>query len=130
MDMVPLPRNPETKIPKKRTEPRYALVVIDIFSKLANAVPMENKDGASVLPALKQSFKKMGYPISIYSDDDGAFKSVVKKFFDDEGINHIVTLTHANVVERFRIHQNTKEHDLRQSEVQQWKLVGCTSTSA
>ena len=101
MDMVPLTRDPETKIPKKKTEPRYALVVIDIFSKLANAVPMENKDGASVLPALKQSFKKMGYPISIYSDDDGAFKSVVKKFFDDEGINHIVTLTHANVVERF-----------------------------
>ena len=62
---------------------------------------MENKDGVSVLPALKQSFEKMGYPISIYSDDDGAFKSVVKKFFDDEGINHIITLTHANVVERF-----------------------------
>ena len=99
MDMVPLTREPETKIPREKTEPRYA--VIDIFSKLANAVPMENKDGVSVLPALKQSFKKMGYPISIYSDDDGTFKSVVTRFFDNEGINHIVTLTHANVVERF-----------------------------
>ena len=39
--------------------------------------------------------------MSIYSDDDGAFKSKVKEFFDDEGINHIITLTHANVVERF-----------------------------
>lgn len=43
----------------------------------------------------------MGYPISVYSDDDGAFKSKVKQLFDSEGINHIVTLTHANVVERF-----------------------------
>ena len=39
--------------------------------------------------------------MSIYSDDDGAFKSVVKEFFDAEGINHIITLTHANVVEHF-----------------------------
>jgi len=101
MDMVPLTREPEVKIPRKNTEPRYALVVIDIFSKLANAVPMKNKDGATVLPALKESFKRMGFPMSIYSDDDGAFKSVVKEFFDAEGINHIITLTHANVVERF-----------------------------
>ena len=101
MDMVPLTREPEVKIPRKNTEPRYALVVIDIFSKLANAVPMKNKDGATVLPALKESFKRMGFPMSIYSDDDGAFKRVVKEFFDAEGINHIITLPHANVVERF-----------------------------
>ena len=43
----------------------------------------------------------MGYPISIYSDDDGAFKSKVKQFLNDNAINHIVTLTHANVAERF-----------------------------
>ena len=42
----------------------------------------------------------MGYPISIYSDDDGAFKSRVKHLFDGEGFTHIITLTHANVVER------------------------------
>ena len=39
--------------------------------------------------------------MSIYSDDDGAFKSVVKEFFDAEGISHIITLTHADVVELF-----------------------------
>lgn len=101
MDMIPLAREPEVKIPKKKKEPRYALVVIDIFSKLANVVPMENKNAVSVLPALKDSLEKMGFPSNIYSDNDGAFQSVVKDFFDDEGINHIVTLTHANVVERF-----------------------------
>jgi hypothetical protein len=86
---------------KLEAQPRYALVVIDIFSKLGEAQPMHNKDSNSVFNALLVIFKKMGYPMSVYSDDDGAFKSKVKEFFDSEGINHIVTLTHANVVERF-----------------------------
>ena len=101
MDMIPLVKQPEAKIPMKKDLPRYALVVIDIFSKLANVVPMENRDGESVLSALKESFKKMGFPMSVYSDNDSAFKSVVKEFFDAEGINQIITLTHANVAERF-----------------------------
>ena len=47
MDMIPLTKEPEVEIPKKKSEPRYALVVIDIFSKFANVVPMKNKDGKS-----------------------------------------------------------------------------------
>jgi hypothetical protein len=82
-------------------QPRYAMVVIDIFSKLGEAVAMTNKDSTSVYKALLIIFQKMGYPMSIYSDDDGAFKSKVKDLFDSEGINHVITLTHANVVERF-----------------------------
>ena len=39
--------------------------------------------------------------MSIYSDDDGGFKTVVKEYFEAEGITHIITLTHANVAERF-----------------------------
>ena len=91
----------ETNIPVENGQPRYALVVIDIFSKFANVVPMKNKNGASVLSALKDTFKKMGFPMSIYSDDDGAFKSVVKEFLEGENITQIITLTHANVAERF-----------------------------
>ena len=106
MDMVPLTKDSEKKPGKeikivKNDEPRYGLVVIDIFSKLANVVPMKNKDAPSVLKALEESFEKMGFPMSIYSDDDRAFQSVVKDFFQREGINHITTLTHANVAERF-----------------------------
>ena len=52
----------------------------------------------------------MGYPINVYPDDDGAFKSKVEELFDGEGINHIVTLTHANVVEIFTRTQN-RSHD-------------------
>ena len=39
--------------------------------------------------------------MSVYSDDDSAFKAKVKELFDGEGIKRITTLTHANVVERF-----------------------------
>jgi hypothetical protein len=42
MDMKPLTKEPETKIPIKNDEPRYAMVVVDIFSKLANVVPIGN----------------------------------------------------------------------------------------
>jgi hypothetical protein len=93
MDMVSLQT--------QNNQPRYALVVIDIFSKLGDAQPLHNKDSISVYNALVIILKKMGYPMSIYSDDDGAFKSKVKTFFDGEGINHIVTSTHANVAERW-----------------------------
>jgi len=86
---------------KLPTQPKFVLVVIDIFSKLGEAEPMYRKDSDAVLEALKIIFNKMGFPMSIYSDDDGAFKSIVKEYLDGFGINQIVTLTHANVVERF-----------------------------
>jgi hypothetical protein len=86
---------------KQSDQPRYGLVVIDIFSKYADVQPLTNKDSTSVYEALQKSFKIMGFPMSVYSDDDGAFKAKVKEFFDGEGIKHITTLTHANVAERF-----------------------------
>lgn len=103
MYMTPLASKPkpEVKVDVKKGEPKQALVVIDIFSKYADVIPMEHNDSKEVLVALKQAFKKMGFPMSIYSDNDGAFQSAVKKFFDDEGIEHIITQTHANVAERF-----------------------------
>ena len=89
MFMKPLSDNPEVEISTKG-EPKQALVVIDIFSKLAEVIPMKDYNSESVLLALKQAFKEMGYPMSIYSDNDGAFQSVVKKFFGDGGIQYIV----------------------------------------
>ena len=111
MDMTPLTKTPEVKVPVKTGEPRYGLVVIDIFSKFANIVPMNNKDTVNVLSALKESFKKMGHPMSIYSDDDGGLKTVVDQYFKDEGITHIITLTHANVAERFIRTMKNMIHD-------------------
>ena len=38
--------------------------------------------------------------MSINSDDDEAFETIVSKFFKNEAINQTITRTHANVVER------------------------------
>ena len=45
---------------KDKNVPQYALVVIDIFSKLAGVTPMDERDGAQVLKALRRSLKKYG----------------------------------------------------------------------
>ena len=71
---------------KKEGAERYALIVIDAFSKLGNVVPMKNKNSTDVLSALKKSFSIMGEPIEIYSDDDGAFYSEVKTYLVSLGI--------------------------------------------
>ena len=81
MDMKPLTKEPEVEVPIKNGEPRYGLVVIDIFSKLANVVPMKEKSGSITLSAMKESFKKMGFPMSVYSDDGRAFQAGVKDLF-------------------------------------------------
>ena len=69
---------PEVEVPIKNDKPRYAMVVIDIFSKLANVVLMKEKTGPNALSALKESFKNMGFPTSIYGDNDRAFQAGVK----------------------------------------------------
>ena len=43
MDMKPLTKEPEVEVPIKNDEPRYAMAVFDIFSKLANVAPMKEK---------------------------------------------------------------------------------------
>ena len=111
MDMKPLTKEPEVAVPIKNSEPRYGLVVIDIFSKLANVVPMKEKSGPITLSAMKESFNKMGFPMSVCSDNDRAFQAGVKHFFEKEGITHVVTLTHANVVERFIRTMKNMIHD-------------------
>ena len=57
MDMVSLQ--------KSETQPRYAIVVIDLFSKLGDAPPMSNKDSVSVYDALLICFKKW-VTLSVY----------------------------------------------------------------
>ncbi len=80
---------------------RYAVIVIDAFSKLAEAEPMRDKQTNTVYQNLRKIFEKMGYPSSVYSDDDGSFKGKVSEFFKAENINYVTTLTHANIAERF-----------------------------
>ena len=95
MDMISLMKDTDTY---DESYKRYALVCIDNFSKKAHVVAMQNRDGETVYNAFMECFKVLGFPNSIYADDDGAFN--YKKFQDflkGEGIEHITTLTHANV---------------------------------
>ena len=63
---------------KQEGEERYALIVIDAFNTYAYIHPMENKNSEDVLRALQATFKVMGEPIEIFSDEDTAFSSVVE----------------------------------------------------
>ena len=47
---------------KQNNQPRYALVVIDIFNKYGDAQPMNNKGSSSVYEALLTSFKNNEIP--------------------------------------------------------------------
>ena len=85
---------------KQEGEERYALIVVDAFSRYAYIHPMKNKNSEDVLKALKATFRVMGEPIEIFSDEDTAFLSVVKKYLDGLGIVQKTTRTHANIVER------------------------------
>ena len=71
---------------KQTSQPRYALTVIDVFNTFGDVQPMNNKNNHSVYDALENNFKVLKVPMSISSDDDGAFKSKVNDFFDGEGI--------------------------------------------
>ena len=53
----------DMNILQKEGEEKYALIVIDAFSKLGNGVPMKKRTSVDVLDVLKQYFKILGGPI-------------------------------------------------------------------
>ena len=98
MNMISLIKDTKTY---KEKYPMYGFVCIDNFSKKCHVVVMKNKDTDPVYDAFMECFKVMGQPQSVYSDDEGSFNSNrLQKNFEDEGITHKITLTHANVAER------------------------------
>ena len=72
MDVTSLLRDVGSEI---KSQLRYGLVCIDIFSKKCHIVPIENKDGDDVYKAVMECFKVLGQPLSVYSDDEGALNS-------------------------------------------------------
>ena len=71
---------------------RYGLVAIDNFTKIADIVPIQNKQPDEIIRAVKEVLTKIGIPKQIYSDEEGSFNS--PKYI-------IQTSTHAATVERF-----------------------------
>ena len=81
---------------------KSALLMVDIFTKWTQVVMVPGKKWWQVLPGIKKLIPMMdGKPKTIYSDDEGAFNSKeIQKYFNDEGIRHLVTRSHAPVAER------------------------------
>ena len=98
MDMISLMKATGTS---DLSSPRYGLICIDIFSKKLHIEPMKVRDGETVYKAILQCFKVLGHPMSIYTDDDGAFAyKKLQEYLKSEAIRSIITLTHASVAER------------------------------
>jgi hypothetical protein len=78
------------------------LLMVDIFTKYTTVIPVKTKQIHDVAIAIEQAIVKMGgKPITIYSDNEGAFVSnEIQKYFKDNNIRHITTLGHAPVAER------------------------------
>ena len=57
-----------------------AMLMVDIFTKYTEAVPIKDKTDGSILSALMDGFNKMGgKPETIYSDDETALSSTNTK---------------------------------------------------
>lgn len=81
---------------------RYGLVAIDPFTKRATVALLKKKTSKDVLEAMKHVFEELGIPEMIYTDEGSEF--VNKEFSDlmkQNKVEHITTLRHAPVAERF-----------------------------
>jgi hypothetical protein len=78
------------------------VLCIDVFNKCITIIPIQAKTIAVILDAIKQIINKVGKPKNVYTDNEGAWSrgSEINKYFKDENINHIITLSHPNVSER------------------------------
>ena len=81
---------------------RYALVAIDSFTKVADAVPMRGKTAASLIEATAEVFEKIGRPKQLYSDYEGAFEAPAwRRFLNEHGVTMLQSVSGAPKVERF-----------------------------
>ena len=80
----------------------FALLLVDIFTKYCAVIPLKTNKIHDVAIAIEKGIEKMnGKPKTIYSDNEGAFVSnEIQKYFKDNNIRHITTLSHAPVAER------------------------------
>ena len=78
------------------------LLIVDIFTKFINIVPIKTKKIPEILEAIKTIINKMGKPESMYTDNEGAWSAgtEIDKYFKANNINHLITLSHAPFAER------------------------------
>ena len=81
---------------------RYGMAAIDNFTKVAEVIPIENRQPIELISALKFIFQSMGKPKQLYPDEEPSLRAnVFFRFMNDNDIKHIKTSTHAPSAERF-----------------------------
>lgn len=71
---------------------KYALVAVDVGSRLTDAEPLKEKTAAATLQGIKNILKRkiLGHPSKINVDDGSEFKGSFAKFFKDSGVAVVV----------------------------------------
>lgn len=84
---------------------RYILIAIDVFSKMAYAEPLRNKQADTVVEAMEKIINRVGLPIRNLHTDNGTefFNGTMRRLLARyDNINHYSTYTtkKASIVER------------------------------
>ncbi len=67
---------------------KWIMVIVDIWTKVAYAIPLKNKEGQTVAVALENFFKSNPIPRHFVTDAGHEFTAtIVKKIFDKYGVN-------------------------------------------
>ena len=56
---------------------RCGMVAIDSFTKIAEVIPIVNRQPIELIPALRLIFQSMGKPKQLYSDEESSFRANV-----------------------------------------------------
>ena len=102
------------------------LVLLDIFSKYAQCIPIESKETPDVLAGIMEGINKMGHkPKIIYSDQEKALDSkLFEEYCKENNIKIVLTRTHAWAVERFiRTFKDKLNKRLEHDETKNWKDI-------
>ena len=67
---------------------KYLLVVVDVGTRLVDAVPLKSKSNNEVLKAFKTIYKRktLSMPIRLEVDSGSEFKGTVKHYFEQQGV--------------------------------------------
>lgn len=84
---------------------RWILIVEDVWSRKASAIPSKTKSPNDVLNALHQAIKELGgKPVQIVSDSGSEFKGAVETWMNVSGITHrtveVGTHTSLGIIDR------------------------------
>ena len=102
---------------------KVGLLMVDIFTKYTEVIPLKDKSEGSILSGLMEGFNKMGRkPKTVYSDDEPALSAkYTKQFFSENNINFLITRTHAAFAERqIRTVKDMLRKRMNNSEDDQW----------